>query len=300
MTTIEKSGLKIDKVLYHFLVDEALPGSGVDEADFFKGLAGLVADYAPRNHALLETRDALQAKLDAYHREHRSKPIDQAHYMNFLREIGYLAPQPAPQAITTANVDAEIAEIAGPQLVVPISNARYALNAANARWGSLYDALYGTDAIGEDRGAEKSGAYNPVRGARVVAEAKADARPDRRRWPRARTPASASLQASRTGKLVRHLDRGRRDDMLASMSTGLTATQGTPSPTRASSSFSATTACTLEIVIDRSHPIGRTDPAGVADVIVESAISSDHGHGGFGRPRSMPPTRSSATATGSA
>ncbi len=268
MTTIEKSGLKIDKVLYHFLVDEALPGSGVDEADFFKGLAGLVADYAPRNHALLETRDALQAKLDAYHREHRSKPIDQAHYMNFLREIGYLAPQPAPQAITTANVDAEIAEIAGPQLVVPISNARYALNAANARWGSLYDALYGTDAIGEDRGAEKSGAYNPVRGARVVAEAKAIL--DLSAPLVAGSHASAASYKVENRKLVVTLIGGAVTTLRdAERLDGYAGTPSDPSLILLSAN-----GLHLEIIIDRKHPIGRTDPAGVADVIVESAIST--------------------------
>jgi Malate synthase len=144
---IDKHGLKVDAALHAFLVEEALPGSGVDEATFFAGLADLVTDFAPRNHELLAQRDALQAKIDAWHRDNRARPIDQAAYERFLRDIGYLKPQPAPQTITTANVDDEIAVVAGPQLVVPISNARYALNAANARWGSLYDALYGTDAV---------------------------------------------------------------------------------------------------------------------------------------------------------
>ena len=173
MTMIEKNGLKIEPALYDFIVTEALPGSGIDEAAFFEGFAGLVADFAPKNRDLLAARDRLQEKLDAYHRENRSKPVDQAAYMTFLREIGYLLPSPRPTQVLTDNVDEEFATIAGPQLVVPMSNARYSLNAANARWGSLYDALYGTDAIREDGGAERGTGYNKVRGARVIAEAKA-------------------------------------------------------------------------------------------------------------------------------
>ena len=268
MTTIDKSGLTVDRVLYDFLVDEALPGSGVEEADFFKGLAGLVADFAPRNRALLATRDALQAKLDAYHREHRAKPIDQAHYMSFLREIGYLLPQPAPRDITTANVDAEIAEIAGPQLVVPINNARYALNAANARWGSLYDALYGTDSIGEDRGAEKREAYNPIRGARVIAEAKAIL--DLSAPLLAGSHASAAHYQVENRRLVVTLIGGAKTTLRdAEAFDGYVGTPSDPSLVLVSAN-----GLHLEIVIDRKHPIGRTDPAGVADVVVESAIST--------------------------
>ena len=268
MTMIEKNGLKIDAVLHGFLVDEALPGSGVDEAMFYKGLAGLVTDLAPRNRALLAKRDELQAELDTWHREHRAKAFDQADYMSFLRAIGYLLPQPAPQTITTANVDDEIGTIAGPQLVVPISNARYALNAANARWGSLYDALYGTDAIAEDRGAQRGSAYNPVRGARVVAEAKAVLD--------MMAPLIAGSHASVTGYRVEH----RR--LVASLIGGgetslidnerLDGYRGTPSDP--SLILLSNNGLHAEIVIDRAHPIGRTDPAGVADVVVESAISA--------------------------
>ena len=183
MTTLDARGLKIERALHDFLVSEALPGSGVDEASFFAGLADLVAEFAPRNRALLERRDELQAKLDDYYREHRAKPFDQAHYMSFLREIGYLLPQPAPRAVTTANVDPEIADIAGPQLVVPISNARYALNAANARWGSLYDALlrHRRDHRGPRRHQERRlqpGARRPRR-----RRGQGRSRHDRRRWP---------------------------------------------------------------------------------------------------------------------
>ena len=268
MPTIEKNGLRIEQVLYDFLVEEALPGSGVDEAAFFEGLARIVAMFGDRNRALLATRDELQAKLDAYHREHRTKPLDQAQYMSFLREIGYLLPQPAPRAITTSNVDAEIADIAGPQLVVPISNARYALNAANARWGSLYDALYGTDAIMEDRGAEKRDAYNPVRGARVVAEAKAVL--DMVAPLAAGSHASAAAYRVENRRLVVTLIGGSETTLVhGDRFEGYRGTTSAPDLI-----LLGNNGLHVEIVIDRRHPVGRTDPAGVADVVVESAIST--------------------------
>ena len=261
-------GLRVERVLYDFLVREALPGSGVEEAEFFGALAGLVADFSARNRALLDTRDALQAKLDAFHREHRARPLDQAGYLGFLREIGYLAPEPAPRAITTANVDEEIADIAGPQLVVPINNARYALNAANARWGSLYDALYGTDAIREDRGAERRDGYNPVRGARVVSEAKAFL--DLAAPLVAGSHANAAAYRMENRRLVVSLIGGAETVLVnPGQFDGYRGTPSDPSLVLLSNN-----GLHLEIVIDRKHPIGRTDPAGVADVMVESAIST--------------------------
>jgi malate synthase len=142
--------LTVDPALKTFIETEALPGTGLDAADFWQGLTKLVATFAPRNAALLERRDTLQAQIDAWHREMRGKPFEAEAYHSFLTYIGYLTPRPDAFSVETAHVDAEIAHIAGPQLVVPISNARYALNAGNARWGSLYDALYGTDAISEE------------------------------------------------------------------------------------------------------------------------------------------------------
>jgi malate synthase len=164
-------GLQIARPLHDFVLNEAIPGTGVDPARFWKEFSGVVHDLAPKNRALLARRDELQARIDAWHKEHRA-PSDLADYREFLSGIGYLLPEGPDFAVTTENVDPEIAVVAGPQLVVPVMNARYALNAANARWGSLYDALYGTDAIPETDGAEKSKGYNPKRGGKVIAWAR--------------------------------------------------------------------------------------------------------------------------------
>jgi malate synthase len=173
MKRIEVGGLHIARILHDFVSEEALPGTGLDPQAFWTGLGALVREMGPRNRELLDHRDALQSRIDAYHRENAGRPIDPDRYERLLRDIGYLRDEPPDFAVRTANVDDEIARIAGPQLVVPVSNARYALNAANARWGSLYDALYGTDVIPEDGGAERGRGYNKVRGARVVAYARA-------------------------------------------------------------------------------------------------------------------------------
>ena len=165
------SSLRIDRELHDFVVDEALPGTGVDADVFWDGFSAIVHDLAPKNRDLLARREDLQAKIDAWHREHGA-PSDMAAYEGFLRSIDYLLPEGPSFKVSTQNVDAEIATLAGPQLVVPVMNARYALNAANARWGSLYDALYGTDAIPEDKGTEKGRGYNPKRGEKVIAWAR--------------------------------------------------------------------------------------------------------------------------------
>ncbi|MEZ2130059.1 MULTISPECIES: malate synthase G [unclassified Sinorhizobium] len=171
MSRIEKNGLAIEAVLYDFLQNEVLPGSGIDSEKFFAEFSAIVHDLAPRNRALLAKRDELQTALDGWYRQHGA-PTDMDAYQNFLHEIGYLLPEGSDFSVSTANVDPEIASIAGPQLVVPVMNARYSLNAANARWGSLYDALYGTDGIPETEGAEKGKSYNPKRGEKVIAWAR--------------------------------------------------------------------------------------------------------------------------------
>jgi malate synthase len=165
--------LEVARVLNDFINQEALPGTGVDQAFFWQGLDTLLREFAPRNAQLLQRRDQLQTQIDEWHRSHPGAAFDPKSYRSFLEQIGYLGAAGSAFTIQTRNVDDEIATIAGPQLVVPVDNARYALNAANARWGSLYDALYGTDVIAEDDGCTRSGGYNARRGARVIAYVRA-------------------------------------------------------------------------------------------------------------------------------
>src|SRR5471032_1923511 len=165
---IEKHGLKVSPALYSFIEDEVLPGSGAEPDKFWAGFAALAVRLMPQNRALLATRDRLQATIDAWHKDNPARPVDALDYTAFLREIGYLQPEGADFQIGTSNVDPEIAEVAGPQLVVPLSNARFELNAANARWGSLYDALYGTDAVDQSGDMAPGKGYNEKRGAAVI------------------------------------------------------------------------------------------------------------------------------------
>ena len=194
----EVGGLKVAKILHDFIEAEALPGTGVAASAFWDGFERLVAEYAPQIAAQLKIRDDLQAQIDAYHVGHRGRPFDPADYERFLRDIGYLVPEPADFSISTENVDDEIALVPGPQLVVPVSNARYVLNAANARWGSLYEALYSTDAISPADGGERGKGYNKIRGARVIA------------WGREFLDASAPLAgASHSAVAAYRVDHGR-------------------------------------------------------------------------------------------
>ena len=264
-TTVHR--LQVATVLHRFIEDQVLPGTGVDAAAFWAGFDAIVADLAPKNIALLAERDRLQTELDTWHKANPGPITNMVAYRSFLETIGYLVPQPADAKATTANVDAELATQAGPQLVVPILNARYALNAANARWGSLYDALYGTDAIPEADGAEKGKGYNPVRGAKVIAFA--------RKLLNDAAPLAHGSHVDATGYTV---VGGQLVVALGAASSGLkdpsqfVGYQGdAAAPT---SVLIVHNGIHIDIQIDRSTAIGKTDAAGVSDLVLESALST--------------------------
>jgi len=268
MTTprTQKGGLQVASVLSDLIEQRILPGTGIEPAAFWAGFEQITNTFAPRNRELLAKRDAIQAQIDAWHRKQGGQH-DAAAYKQFLGEIGYLLPEPADFKVTTANVDPEIAEQCGPQLVVPVMNARYALNAANARWGSLYDALYGTDAIPETDGAVKGPGYNEVRGAKVIAWAK--------RFLDTAAPLASGSHKDATGYAV---EGGQLVVSLGATKTGLK----TPAQFVGFSGDAAKPTGVLlknnglhvEIEIDPRHVIGATDPAGVKDVLLESAITT--------------------------
>jgi len=263
---INAGNIQVAAPLYNFINNEALPGTGIEPDRFWSALDELVNTLGPRNRALLAKRDDLQVKLDVWHTENRDKGFDLSAYKAFLEEIGYLVPEGGDVQVDTANVDSEIASIAGPQLVVPITNARYALNAANARWGSLYDALYGTDVIPQ-HDAPVSG-YDPARGARVIAYAR-DVLDEA-------APLAEGSHANSTGytiedgKLVVSVDglapTGLKDP---SHFVGFKGDAASPS-----SILLVNNGIHAEIVVNRDHPIGKDDPAGVADVVLESALTT--------------------------
>ncbi len=263
--------LHVATPLYHFIQDEVLPGTGVDAAAFWAGFDAIVRDLAPKNAALLAERDRLQAALDEWHKKHPGPIRNMAKYRAFLQKIGYLVPVPAKVKATTKNVDAELALQAGPQLVVPITNARYALNAANARWGSLYDALYGTDALPETDGATRAregGGYNPARGAKVIAYARHVLD---RCAPLARgSHVDATAYRVVDNALAVTLKGGSTVGLKnPAQFVGFQGEMGAPSAVLLSHH-----GLHIDIRIDAAHPIGATDAAGVCDLVLESALST--------------------------
>ncbi len=264
---IEINGLKVAKELYGFVVNEAIPGTGVDAVVFWSGFARIVEDLAPKNRELLQKRDVFQQKLDDFYKRKRDSGYTEEEYEVFLREIGYLLPEGGSFAVSTRNVDPEIGVVAGPQLVVPVMNARYALNAANARWGSLYDALYGTDAISDEGGAEKTKAFNPVRGSKVIA------------WAKAFLDESAPLDGAHWADVSSLSIQNHKLALAADGKPVVLKEEGQFAGYRGDAT--APTAILLvknglhvEIVINADHPIGRTDAAHIADVLLESALTT--------------------------
>jgi malate synthase len=261
-------GLQVATELFRFIEGEVLPGTGVASSEFWAGFDHIVADLAPRNAALLAERDRIQTEMDTWHSANPGPITDMPAYRAHLEKIGYVVPVPASVQVTTANVDAELALQAGPQLVVPIMNARYALNAANARWGSLYDALYGTDAISEDGGAEKSGGYNPARGAKVIAYARQVL--DQAAPLVSASHANATGYAIEAGQLVVRLPGGAVTGLSnPAQLVGYTGDAAAPT-----SVLLVHHGLHLDIQIDRSTTIGKSDAAGISDVVVESALST--------------------------
>jgi len=260
--------LQVATPLARFIDEEVLPGTGVDAASFWAGFDTLAHELTPKNRALLAERDRLQLELDAWHKAHPGAIGDMPAYRAFLKRIGYLVEPPGPVRCDTANVDEEIARLAGPQLVVPILNARYALNAANARWGSLYDALYGTDVISEVGGAERGPRYNPVRGQKVIDYARGVL--DQAAPLAAGSHRAAAGYRVEAGRLVVALQDGTVSGLADPAAfAGFQGDAAAPS-----SALLRHHGLHLDIRIDRTHPIGRTDAAGVADVVVEAAVST--------------------------
>ena len=260
--------LQVATPLYDFIEQQVLPGTGVASAEFWKGFDAIVHDLGPKNVALLAERDRIQTEMDAWHRAHPGPIQDMPAYKAFLTKIGYLVAVPANARATTTNVDAELALQAGPQLVVPVLNARYALNAANARWGSLYDALYGTDAISEDSGATRAGGYNPVRGAKVIAYG-------RKFLDQAAALASGSHSdvtryAVKAGSLTATLKNGSITGLAdSSKFVGYQGDASAPSAV-----LLVNNGLHIDIQINSTTNIGQTDPAGVSDIILEAALST--------------------------
>ena len=265
---IQQGGLQVASVLHHLLENDIAPGTGIAAADFWQALESVITELAPENRALLQVREDLQAKIDQWHRANSGADYDKAAYKAFLQEIGYLLPEGDDFSITTENVDPEVATLAGPQLVVPVMNARFALNAANARWGSLYDALYGTDVISEEGGAERAGAYNPVRGDKVIAYARDFLNEHCPLTSSDHTQAVAYTIAD--GKLQVELN----DGVISALANPEQLVAFTGNADAPSGVLLRHNGLHIEIQIDPSTPIGATDKAGVKDVCLESALTT--------------------------
>ncbi len=269
---IDVGNLKIDRELYALVRDEVAPGTGISANEFWKAFDIIVTDFAPENQSLLDKRDTIQEQLDAWHLEHKDEPFEIEAYSTFLKEIGYLLPEGDDFNVMTTNVDAEIASIAGPQLVVPLDNARYALNATNARWGSLYDALYGTDVIDESDGAVRDGNYNPIRGAKVI------------EFTEKFLDEVVSLESGTYSDVRQfslkeidgnfHLNVILRDGKETGLEEPNKFVGFTNDNEKLSAILFQNNGLHIEIRIDRVHPIGKDHPAGVSDVVLESAITT--------------------------
>lgn len=269
---IEGGGLKVDERLVHLVQDEIAPGTGVDPSAFWTSLGRIVKDLAPKNRELLEKRDTLQKKIDSWHLARKGKPIDKKEYRKFLIEIGYLVPEGEKFSVITANVDAELAQVSGPQLVAPLDNARFALNAANARWGSLYDALYGTNVIPEEKGVERGETYNPARGTRVVAQTEAflDEVVGLEQGKFSDVTQYSLKDVGTTKQLIATLNDGR----LVGLADRSNFVGFNEENNELSSVWLRNNGLHIEIQIDRGHPVGKDHPAGVKDVVLEAAITT--------------------------
>jgi len=269
---IEGGGLKVDERLVHLVQDEIAPGTGVDPSAFWTSLGRIVKDLAPKNRELLEKRDTLQKKIDSWHLARKGKPIDKKEYRKFLIEIGYLVPEGEKFSVITANVDAELAQVSGPQLVAPLDNARFALNAANARWGSLYDALYGTNVIPEEKGVERGETYNPARGTRVVAQTEAflDEVVGLEQGKFSDVTQYSLKDVGTTKQLIATLNDGR----LVGLADRSKFVGFNEKNNELSSVWLRNNGLHIEIQIDRGHPVGKDHPAGVKDVVLEAAITT--------------------------
>ena len=270
--SIDNSGLKINEELYRLVEDEIAPGTGISPESIWKSFSEIVRDLAPKNRVLLEKRNTLQKQIDAWCSARRGQSINLNEYKSFLTEIGYLVPEGKNFKVTTANVDPEITEIAGAQLVVPLDNARYALNAANARWGSLYDALYGTNVIPEEAGAEKGEFYNPRRGAKVIryTEEFLDEAIGLKRGSFSEVTRFSLKRVNGKIQLVATL----KDGSNTALADGRKFLGYQEKDGELTAVLLGNNGARIEIQIDRTHPVGKEHPAGVKDVVLESAITT--------------------------